>query len=246
MPRNRPNSPDSRERLLQYALRRLGAPVIKINVADEQLEDCLDDSLQFFSEYHFDGVVKTFMAHQLTAEDITQEYIEVPDTITSITRVFPIARGGASSFFNFEYQLRLSDWDVFYGMGHSGSADLQSYSIMKEWLNTVNFNRHTNELHLQLAWDELAPEQYIVMEAWRVIDPGMYPDVYNDIFLKRYLVAKIKQQWGNNLKKYSGAKLPGGTEFSGQQIYDEATSELEKLEEEMVFKNSYPPDFMIG
>ena len=256
MPRNRPNPPSTRDRLIEYALRRLGHPVIKVNVADEQLEDCLDDSMQFFSEYHFDGVEKVFMPHQVSVDDINNEYIEIPDTITSITRVFPFGASSASSFFNIEYQMRLSDWDVFYGFGRGGDSTLQNYEMVKEWLNTLNFilrgeptvlfNRHTNRLRMEVEWDKLTEDSYIVIEGYRVIDPEVYPDVYNDIFLKRYFVAKVKQQWGNNLKKYSGAKLPGGTELNGQSIYDEASQELEKLEEEMVFNNSHPPDFMIG
>jgi hypothetical protein len=256
VPRNRPNPPSNRNRLIEYALRRLGHPVIQVNVADEQLEDCLDDSMQFFSEYHFDGVEKVFMPHKVSAEDIINESIVVPDSITSITRVFPFSRGNASSFFNFEYQMRLADWDVFYGLARGGDLGLGHYEMVKEWLNTVNFvlrgeptvifNRHTNLLRMEIDWDELTVDNYIIVEGYRVIDPEVYGDVYNDIFLKRYLVAKIKQQWGNNIKKYSGAKLPGGTEFNGQQIYDEATDELDKLETEMVHNNSFPPDFMVG
>lgn len=245
--------PRSREELKDYCLRRLGHPVIKINVADVQLEDLIDDALQFFADYHFDGVVHLYMPHEITEENLENKYIDVPDEILSVVGIFPIATRakGDGVFFDVEYQMRLTDWDIFTGIGglHFYDHTKRYLNMMRDILNGVpnmKFNRHTNKIYIDTDWNRFQAGSHLMFDCYRVVDPDEYPDVYNDLWLKRYLTALFKKQWGANLKKYSGAQLPGGTTFNGQQIFDEAQNEINTIEEQVHSAFQLPTDFIVG
>ena len=88
--------------------------------------------------------------------------------------------------------------------------------------------------------------QYLMFEAYRALDPEVYGEIYNDRLLKLYATAKIKEQWGANLSKFSGVVLAGGITLNGSEIYSEARQEIEKLESEVQSKYETPPQFYVG
>jgi len=248
------SKPSSRQELVDYCLRALGAPVIEINIDDDQIGDRIDDAIQYYQEYHGDATIRRYRKHQITSTDITNEYIDIPEAFVHISRVLPFRTSGtaAASEFNVEYQMMLNDvYDL------RGPGSVLHYAMSQQHLafidymfdgkdQTVRFNRHMNRLFIETRWgtDILAGE-FIIIEGYETINPSDFRDIYNDIFLKRYLTALLKQQWGTNLKKFGGMQLPGGVEINGQQIYDEATEELTTIDEQMQLRYEMPPmDFM--
>ena len=250
----------SRTLLKEYCLRRLGHPVIEINVDEEQCDDRLNDALEFFAEYHFDGVEKVFLKHTITQTDIDNEYIAMDDPtspvggpVIGVRRVLPVPNFNAfqTGFFNEEFQLRLQDLNTFTGTGMiNWTMSLQNFSMV-DYLFTVSatvlFNRKQNRLYLETDWaTKFNVDDILIVEAYRILDPTQYTEVYNDVFLKKYATALIKRQWGENLKKFEGVQLPGGVTLNGKTIYDEAVDEINKIEEEMNLKWELPPDGFIA
>jgi len=248
--------PSSRDDLIDYCLRRLGAPVIEINVDIDQLEDRTDDTLQLFQEFHTDAVVRTFLKHQVTATDVSNKYISVDDSITYIKKLFQInATGGSSAgMFDIKYQISLNeiyDLNTFIG-------DLAYYEQIKQYLSIIDqmltgqpqidFNRNQKRVYIHGEYTEqnIKEVDYLVFETFKIVDPETHTDVYNDIFVKEYLTQAIKQQWGANLIKFEGMQLPGGVQLNGRQLYDDATQEMLRLEEKL--RNTYelPFDFFVG
>ena len=243
----------TRQNLIDYCLRRLGSPVTEINVDDDQVSDRIDDAIEFFQEYHFDGVEKVFLKHTITQTDITNEYIDVADAVISVLRVLPIPNFNAfqTGFFNEEYQLRLNDLENFRSSAMIDWAMSQvNFSLVEHLFHvqpTLLFNRKQDRVYLETDWDDkFDVGTILIIEAYRALDPATYPQVYNDMFLKKYATALIKQQWGSNLKKFAGVTLPGGITLDGQTIFSEATEEIIKIEEEMSLKYELPPDGYIG
>jgi len=243
--------PTSRATLKEYALRRLGSPVIEINVDDSQLEDRIDDALQFFAEYHFDGVEKTYLKHILTDADVAAEYIELDDSVISVIKLFQFSEGTVNMF-DIRYQMALND---FYGL-RNPTQSLVNYSITQNHLSliqdilspekSIRFSRVTNQLKIDTDWSELNVGDYIIAEAYSVLDPETYPEIYKDRMLKRYVTALFKRQWASNLSKFEGVQLPGGVTFNGRELFDQAQTELDKLEEQVQEMYELPPDFMVG
>ena len=246
-------SVNSRQGLIDYCLRRLGQPVIEINIDEDQLEERVDDALEFFQEYHFDGVEKVFTKHIITQNDIDNEYIDTDNSIISVVRVLPIPsfdsfQGG---FFNEEYQLRLNDLNNFSGSSLiQWSMSLRNFSEIEQLFSIapiMMFNRKQDRVYLETDWKEkFNVGDVLIVEAYKILDPSTYPQVYNDMFLKKYSTALIKRQWGENLKKYQGVVLPGGITLDGKTIYDEAIEEIRQIEEEVSLKYELPADGYVG
>ncbi len=243
----------TRQGLIDYCLRRLGAPVTEINVDDDQISDRIDDAIEFFQEYHFDGVEKVFLKHTITQDDINNEYIAVADPVISVLRVLPIPNFNAfqTGFFNEEYQMRLADLENFQSSTMINWAMSQTNFSLVEHLFSVQptllFNRKQNKMFLETDWaNKFSVGTILIIEAYRALDPTTYAEVYNDMFIKKYATALIKQQWGSNLKKFTGVTLPGGISLDGQTIFSEASEEITKIEEEMNMKYELPPDGYIG
>ena len=319
----------TRQELKDYCLRRLGYPVIEINVDDDQIEDRIQDAVEFWQEYHFDGVEKMYLSEEITAStlklssvlannftagetlvggtsgasgvihnitsintiDIKNEtkafqnsetitgqtsgfstglhatlgytqgslargYFTVADNITGVIRVFPVGSAGSSNtgstnIFNVVYQFRLND------MYNLLSSDVTYYNQVKMHLQllddmfagerTIRFNRKMNRIYLDVNWAEtFTIGDHVIFEVSAIIDPEVYLEVYNDMFLKRYATALIKRQWGDNMKKFQGMKLPGGVEMNGQLIYNESMEEIRQIETEMQNRYELPFDFMVG
>ena len=242
----------SREDLKDYCLRQLGAPVIEINVDNDQVEDRIDDAFQFYREYHFDAVEKLYLKHEITANNISNQYIEISNAVVGVERVFPFMnKSTGTNIFDIKYQILINDLYTLM------STDLIYYTAVRQELELINqllvgqkpirFNRHMNRLHIDMDWAaDVVEGTYIIVECWRILDPDVYTDVYNDMFLKRYATAQIKKQWGNNLKKFAGVQLPGGVTLNGEIIYQEATEEIRQIETEIQSRFELPVDMFVG
>lgn len=245
--------PSTRTEFKEWCLRRLGKPVIEINVDDDQVEDRIDEALRYYWDYHFDGSEKTYYKHLVTSTDIANKYITLPENIIGAVRIFNIGDPSISSddLFNIRYQIALNDLYTL------TSVSLVPYYMVMEHLALVQqllvgqmpirYNRHRNRLHVDTMWgDKIKEGDYILVEAYEVIDPDTWTDAWGDRWLGKYTTALIKRQWGSNMKKFGGMQLPGGIIMNGQQIYDEAEEEIKELERDMVFNISLPVSDMIG
>jgi hypothetical protein len=279
--------PATRQGLIDYCLRRLGAPVLEINVDDDQIDDLVDDALQYFNERHFDGVERMYLKYQITDTDINRgsatskaprgpgittttgtstitgygtttfnwyessNYIQVPDSIIGIENVFKFDTSSISGgMFSIKYQLFLNDLYYF------NSVELLQYSMVKSYLSDIDFllttdkqlrfNKRQNRLYLDIDWGAQSAGNFIVLDCYRILNPNDFPKVYNDSFLKRYLTALIKRQWGQNLIKFRGVKLPGGLEFNGREIYEDAEREIDEITKRMSMDYELPPYDFIG
>ncbi len=246
--------PNSRQTFIDYCLRSLGAPVVEINVDDDQVEDRVDEALQFYQAYHSDAIEKVYLKHEVTQTDIDNGYIAINDLVTDVVRVMPLRdTKSTNSLFDVKYQIHLND---VYNLGFLGS--LVDYEMTQQWLSLldrimdsddkhISFERHKNQLRIDMDWSaEVAIGHYLVVECYRIIDPNTYTDVYNDYYLKKYATALIKQQWGQNLLKFEGMTMPGGVQFNGRQIYEDAQQDIEKLTEEVRLNWEQPVDFYTG
>lgn len=244
--------PNNREQLKEYCLRKLGKPVIKINVADEQVEDRLDDAVQWFQEYHQDAVEKSYYVHELTAEDVDGEVIQLPDYIVSVSKVYPPSAGTTNGIFSIKYQLFLNDPYIYRAAGA-----MQHFFVARSYLSLIDnllngetpvrFNRINNQVRIDANWgDDYKIGNHVVFECYKAVDVENYGKVYDNMFLKEYATALIKMQWGNNLGKWSNITLPGGVQLNGKQLIDEAKEEIEKLKEQLSQIWQAPPMFIVG
>lgn len=316
------SSPSSRQNLIDYCLRQLGHPVLEINLDDDQIEDRVDEAIQFYREYHFDSVELVYLKEKMkfsvitisgisaasfsigetitgstsgttavvagveannklkikkrsgsftASETITgsssghtssylsivegnldHQYLTLNDNIVSVLRVLPFtSQTRGIDLFDVRYQILLND---IYSLQ---STDIIYYSQVRTQLQLIQdllvgvkpirFNRHMNRLMIDMRWDDdVAENEYMIIECYRVLDPDSFTDVYNDMFLKEYLTALLKRQWGINLKKFEGVQLPGGVTLNGQKIYDEAIEEIRALREDASNRYQLPVDFFTG
>lgn len=234
----------SRESFKDWILKRLGHPVIEINVDDDQVEDRIDEALEFYQLYHYDGTEKVYLKHQITQTDIDNEYIPVSPDVSGISKVFPsYASTSTINMWDIRYQMRLQDIQSFTTGSISNywitMTHLRMLEMELQGEQPIRFNKNTGKLYVDWDWKKDAVVgQYVIIEASAVVDPDANSAIWNDRMLLLYGYALVKMQWGNNLKKYSGIPLPGNAvTLNGQQIYDEALKEKEDLEDE--FKNSF-------
>ena len=285
--------PSTRQELIDYCLRQLGAPVLEINVAEEQVQDLVDDAIQYFHERHFDGVTQVYLKYEITQADIDRgrarpsgappndsgsvgiatttatanivgtattftfnensNFIQVPPSVIGINKVYQFDDSQSmsmSNMFSFKYQMFLNDIYYF------GATNLLSYSMAMSYLETMNFllnthkqirfNQRQDRMYLDIDWNNLRAGEFLIIDCFRTLDPNDSPRVFNDSFLKPYLTALIKRQWGQNLIKFQGVKLPGGIEFNGRQLYDDAQAEIDRIRESMLSTYEIPPLDLIG
>lgn len=243
-----------RESLKQYCLRKLGAPVIQINVDDAQIDDRIDDAISMFQQYHADAIIKQFKATQLTQEDIDNQKIPVPENTLSVVKVFPI-QAYASSNMNISYVAAMSD--ILDSIRNSSAIQgtfryfvvEQHLSMLQQFFareNAVIFNRYMGYIHLDFDWSRVKPGDYIIVECWVPVDMDQYDAIWNDWWLKQYTTALIKLQWGMNMIKYEGIQLPSGIQLNGRQIYDDAVAEIAALEQTLQETWQLPIDFFMG
>ena len=267
----------TRETLKQYCLRALGKPVIEINVEDDQVEDRIDEALQYFAQYHYDGVERMYLKYQVTADDITRaktnetlstvtdtadstvtasfvegkNYIPMPSSVVSVTRIFDFTDKANLNLFDVRYQLRLNDLYDF------SSTSIIHYDMTLRHLDMldhilvgerpIRFNQHKNRLYIDMDWsNDIDAGDFIIIECYRKLDPSTFTDIFDDIFLKKYLIQLIKKQWGTNLSKFQGVAMLGGVTMNGEQIYSQAQEEINKLEEQIQLSYELPPNYMMG
>ncbi len=249
-------NPNSRATLIDYAKRKLGDPVIEINVDEDQLEDRVDEALQYYQEFHSDATLRTFLKHQVTATDISNEYITLSADITFVSKLFPISSSFNNSFnfFDIKYQMMLNDIADMQNF----AGDLAYYEQLQQYLSLldmklnghpqIQFARRQNRLYIHgdFADQDIQAGEFIIAEVYKIIDPNAHTSIYNDRWLKEYTTALIKQQWGMNLIKFEGMQLPGGVVLNGRQIYDDATTDLERLRELIRIEHEMPVDFFVG
>ena len=267
----------TRETLKQYCLRALGKPVIEINVEDDQVEDRIDEALQYFAQYHYDGVERMYLKYQVTADDVTRarsdetlstvtdtadstvtasfkegkNYMPMPSNVMSVVQIFPFTDKAALNLFDVRYQLRLNDLYDF------SSTSIIHYDMTLRHLDMldhilvgerpVRFNQHKNRLYIDMDWkNDIDAGDFIIIECYRKLDGSTFTDVFDDIFLKKYLIQLIKRQWGQNLSKFQGVAMLGGVQMNGEQIYTQAQDEINKLEEQIQLSYELPPNYMMG
>jgi len=248
--------PASRTDLIDYCKRRLGEPVLEINVDDDQIEDRVDEALQYWQEYHSDATFRTFLKHVVTATDISNGYIPISTDVLYLTKLFPISSsfGSNLNFFDIKYQMFLNDFADITRI----AGDLNYYEQMQQYLTTLDitlngtpqttWSRHQDRLYIHGEFEskDVVAGDYIVAEAYALVPVDDHNSVWNDMWLKQYATALIKQQWGMNLLKFEGVQLPGGVTFNGRQLFDDATQEIERLREEIRLNFELPADFFIG
>ena len=283
--------PGTRGEFIDYCKRQLGAPVLEINIADEQVEDIVDDAIQFFNERHFDGVSQVYLKYQITQSDIDRgsatmeegvgnkvtgitttttetkiagvstsfnfyengNFLQVPPEVIGVTKLFHFDGSNTvtNNMFSVKYQLFLND--VAFNLGYSG---LLSYAMTRTYLEELNFllttekqirfNQRADRVYIDIDWGSVTKGDWLVLDCFRLLNPADYPRVWNDSFLKKYTTALMKRQWGQNLLKFQGVKLPGGIELNGRQIYDDGEKDLEIIREQMSNMYEMPPLDMIG
>lgn len=278
------SKPSSRQELIDYCLRRLGYPVLEINVDDDQISDLVDDAIQYFQERHYDGVERMYLKYKITDEDRSRgtasaaggpgitttsnsstingqqeifnfyessNYIQIPDHVIGINNIFKFSSSTISGgMFSIKYQLFLNDLYYF------NSIELLQYSMVKRYLEDIDFllntdkqvryNKKQNRLYLDIDWRATNQDTYLVIDCYRALDPDNFNKIYNDWWVKKYLTASIKKQWGQNMIKFNGVQLPGGITLNGREIYEDAMRELEEIEQKLRSEYELPPMDMIG
>ena len=282
--------PSSRQELIDYALRKLGSPVLEINIDDDQIDDLVDDAIQIFNERHFDGVEEMFLKHEFTQDELDRgkatsqtdsdntagivtttgtsttisgygtttssfvensNFIQIPDSVIGIEKIFKFDSSSISGgMFSIKYQLFLNDLYYF------NSVELLQYSMTKSYLESIDFlltpekqirfNKKQNRLYLDMDYNSINEGDFIVIDCQRILNPNDFTKVYNDPFLKMYLTALMKRQWGQNLIKFRGVKLPGGLELNGREIYDDGQREIDAILQKMQLEYELPPLDFIG
>lgn len=267
--------PTSKSTFKSYCLRALGFGVIDINVSDDQADDRIDEALQYFAQYHYDGIEKMYLKYKITEADITRaranttttstdtvdssvtasfeegnNFIPMPSAVVSVSNIFDFTNAVQQNMFDIRYQLRLNDlYDfsstsiIHYQMTMQ-QLDLLSHVLVGEV--PIRFNQHQNRLYLDMDWEQMTADEYLIIECYRKIDPDTYTDIYDDIYLKRYTTALIKKQWGQNLSKFSGTAMLGGVTLNGPELFSTAIQEQRQLEDEIRSNYEEPPHMQQG
>ena len=245
-------TPTTKATFKEYCLRKLGKPVIEINVDDDQVDDRVDEAIRYWYDYHFDGSERVYYKHAITETDVANKYITLPENIIGAVSIFSMGDPSIRSddLFNIRYQIALND---IYTLTNVSLVPyymvMEHLALMTELLvgkQPIRYSRHKDRLHIDMDWNTVAIGEFLLVEAYEVVDPETWTDAYNDRWLQNYATTLIKEQWGSNLIKFTGMTLPGGVQFNGEKIYDDAVAERRKLEEEMISGYSLPVLDMIG
>lgn len=243
--------PTSRQTFKDYCLRRLGAPVTQINVDDDQVDDRIDDALQYYWDFHFDGTEKMYYKAQVTQQDYDNKYITLPENIIGAVHVFPIGSSlSTNNLFNIRYQIALNDlYDLTATTMVPYYMAMQHIQFLEQLLvgqHPIRFNRRMQRLYIDMDWKRLNPGEFVIVEAFQIVNPDTFTKVWSDRWLQKYATEMIKQQWGQNLIKFQGVSLPGGMQFNGEKLYNDATAEITKLEADMIRSYSVPVAYFLG
>lgn len=247
----------TRQGLVDYCLRRLGDPVLEINVDEDQIEDAVDDAIQLYQEFHSDATYRTYLKYQVTAQDVQNRYIPISPQVLYITKLFPVDSSfiNSTNMFSFKYQFALSD---FHNLHTFGGTGLDHFVHMKQYLSLIDmtlngtpqvtFSRRMNRLYIwgDFADGDIKEGDFVIAEVYEIVDPGNFGSIFNDMFLKDYTTSLIKRSWGQNMSKFDGMQLPGGVTINARQMLEDANAELETIRERMRLEQELPPDFFVG
>jgi hypothetical protein len=245
-------TPTTKAEFKEYCLRKLGKPVIEINVDDDQVDDRIDEALRYWYDYHFDGSERIYYKHAITEADVVNKYITLPENIIGAVSIFSMGDPSIRSddLFNIRYQIALND---LYTLTNVSLVPyymvMEHLALMTELLvgkQPIRYSRHKDKLHIDMDWNTVAIGEFLLVEAYEVIDPEVYTDAWNDRWLQNYATTLIKEQWGSNLTKFTGMSLPGGVQFNGEKIYNDALDARTKMEQEMISGYSLPVLDMVG
>jgi len=246
--------PTNRATLTTYALRQLGEPVIEVNIDTDQIEDCLDDAITYWQEFHGDATYRTYVTYQLVQADLDNGYISIDPSILFIKSMFQIPLAGFG-FNDFKYEFFLSQGGL---ASSSGMTDLAYYYQLKQYVSmiddelqgtpTTTYVRHQDRLYIhgEFESEDLILGSWVAYEAFKTIDPATNTQMYSDIWLKEYTSALFKRQWGMNLLKFENMQLPGGVVVNGRQLYDDATADIDRLRDKIRMDHEEPIDFFVG
>lgn len=244
--------PTSRDEFKEFCLRRLGKPVIEINVSDDQVDDRVDEALNFYTDWHYDAIDKTYYKHQIIDIDKTNRYITLPTNIVGAIFIYPISDPAIrqDDLFNIRYQIALNDLYTLTSVSMVPFYQtMQHLGIFEEILvgkQPIRFNRKDNIMYLDMDWDNVNIGDFLLVECYTVLDPDTVTSIWNDRMLQKLATAYIKRQWGENLMKFSGMQLPGNVTFNGEKIYEEGSSAAMLTEQEIQEKYQMPAELMIG
>jgi len=354
--------PSTRVEFTDYCLRKLGAPVLEINVDDGQVDDLIDDAIQLYQEYHFDGVERMLLKHKITLDDVERftrseyidtatgtsggvtytvsstgigyatgaqenvattnttgsgsgltvnivangagqlteviinsqgedyvvgdvltigtnssgsitidsvesdsrwqnrgNYLPIPDHVVGISKVYGVSSGlSDNEMWGFSNQFFLMDVFSFNSGYTFSNFDMSYFFMIKQWFETLDmvintgnlvqyrFNKKQDQLFLDIATDRPKVGDWILIDCYRALDPSQWSQVWNDSWLKKYVPALIKRQWGQNMIKFNGVQLPGGITMNGRQLYEDAEKEISMLEAKLRDEYQLPPLDMIG
>ena len=250
--------PASRSQLKDYCLRKLGFPVVEINIDDDQIEDRIDEAISLWQQFHYDAVKKVYASKLITSTDVTNKYVTLDSNVIGVTRIFTLstnavnsAAGQSFNMFDINYQIRLNELYDF------TSADYTYFELANQHIRTlqmlfigevpIRYNRHEDKLFIDVNWGKtVTAGERIIIECYVVLDTTTNTKLWNDNWVKRYTTVLIKRQWGENLKKFNGVQLPGGIMLNGQQIWDEAEKQCTELEAELRDMYEEPPQWEVG
>lgn len=244
----------NREDFAEYCLRKLGKPVIRINASASQIDDRIDEAIAAWNEKHYDGTEKTWIGYALTQEDILRGYITLPEDILIVDQIVPMStiykENGSDALFSYRYQYMMSNMSPF------APLDMLNYYMTMVNLNDVNdmvntterfeFTKHKSKLMIYRGMSTSKVGEVLTFHVFKKISPDADPSAWSDKWLKRYATALIKQNWGSNMKKHGDIQLLGGVTVNGQQIFDEATTELDQLESDLRDTYEEPVSPMMG
>jgi len=278
--------PSTKQGLIDYCLRKLGAPVLEINVDDDQVDDLVDDTIQYYNERHYNGIERMFLKYKITQDDIDRgtasgttgvgivtttgtstnisgygttttnfyensNFLAVPDHVIGVNKIFKFDSSSISGgMFSIKYQLFLNDLYNF------TSINLLQYAMTKTYLEDIDhllttekqirFNQRQDRLYLDIDWGAQQVGDFMVIDCFRALDPDTFTQVYNDPFVKLYLTALIKRQWGQKKSKLNGTEMLGGITLKGPELFSTAIAEQQKLEEQIRLNYEEPAHMQQG
>jgi len=237
---------NSRSSLITYCKQKLGEPVVQVNVDEAQISDRIDEALNMFRQFHYDGITKGYRAHTITQDDIDNEYITIPDSVMAVTGMLKISILSLAV----QTQVVLQNMPSISTSFTNYYLDQMNLALFDRLFNSqpgFQFTKVTDKLQIATTWaDTFEVGDVVVFQVHIINDPETYGEIYDSLWLKKYATALIKQQWGTNLVKFQGITLPGGVVLDGQRILSEATDEIEKLELEIRDVWSEPVAFAMG
>lgn len=252
--------PQTREDFVTYCRRKIGEPVVQLNLDDDQVQDRVDEAVRLFQQYHYDGSLLWYTSYQIQAADFTNRYITMPEGTIGVTRIFTLSSAetnsagqGGFNMFDINYQIRLNELYDYTAGDYVYFEIANQHLRMLEMLFTgeipVRYNRYINRLYIDAAWEaRFTTGQYIIAECYLDLDavPGATPTYWGDPWLCQFGVALLKQQWYQNLSKYKSVTMPGGMILDAREMLEEANQEVERLKVSIREEYEMPPQWIVG